>query len=140
MKKAIIATFFVLIIAVLAVYVYTFKKPARTAASEDALFSLSVKELTTEFESNENTANAKYLNKVVQVFGTVETISESENEISITLKDPGSIAGVTCSFDKSEMDKNRVKAGQEISIKGICSGFLMDVVLNKCALVTGSAK
>lgn len=119
-----------------AVYFYTFKKPARTAASEEALYSVSVNDLVSEFEKDENAANAKYLNKVIKVHGTVVSVSDSENEISVTLKEVDSSAGVTCSFEKASLDKSKVTPGQKVFIKGICSGFLMDVVLNKCALTT----
>lgn len=134
MKKWILVLVLIAAVGAIAVYFYTFKKPARTAASEKAVYSISAKELATEFETDENTANTKYLNKVIKVYGTVVSVSESENEISVTLKETDSTAGVTCSFDKGSIDKSKIKPGQKVFIKGICSGFLMDVVLNKCAL------
>jgi hypothetical protein len=139
MRKWIVAVILVLALGVVAVYWYTFKKPARTAASEEALYNVSAKDLALEFEMDENAANLKYLNNVIKVHGTVVGVSESENEISVTLKEVGSNAGVTCSFEKTSLDKSMVAPGQKVFVKGICSGFLMDVVLNKCSLTTGVA-
>lgn len=139
MKKSIVIILFLLVLAAVAVYFYTFQKPARTAASEDPVFTVSVNELTSEFEKDENAANTKYLNKVIKVHGTVANVAESENDVSVTLKEPNSVAGVTCSFEKKSIDKSQIKPGQKVYIKGICSGFLMDVVLNKCALDTQAA-
>ena len=139
MKRGIVLTIVILILAIVIVYIYTFHKPARTAASEEAVYSVSVKDLTEEFEADENAANAKYLNKVIKVYGTVVNVSESESDISVNLKEIDSNAGVTCSFEKKSIDKSKVKPGQKVFIKGICSGFLMDVVLNKCALDTEAA-
>lgn len=139
MKKWIVVIVLVLAVGAVAVYWYTFKKPARTASSEEAVFSVSAKDLASEFEMDENAANSKYLNKVIKVHGTVVGVSESENEISVTLKEVDSSAGVTCSFEKTSLEKSKITPGQKVFIKGICSGFLMDVVLNKCALTTEAA-
>ncbi len=134
MKKWILILVFIFVAGAIALYFYAFKKPQRTAASEKAVYTISAKDLTTEFETDENAANTRYLNKVIKVYGIVAGVSESEEEVSVTLKDGGSSAGVTCSFEKESVDKSKLQPGQKLFIKGICSGFLLDVVLNKCAL------
>ncbi len=134
MKRIIVIGLFIAVLVATGVYLYVFHKPARTASKEKAQYSVSVKELVAAFETDENAANAKYLNKVIKVNGIIGNISESENEISVGLKDPDEMAGVTCSFDKDEFDKSKLIPGQRVFIKGICSGYLMDVILNKCAL------
>ena len=55
-------------------------------------------------------------------------------EKPIYLKNPEDAAGIMCGFDKTAIDKSNLKPGDTIRIKGICTGYLMDVVLNKCTL------
>jgi hypothetical protein len=139
MKKIILIALVVAVVIAGAVYFYVFHKPARTAASEDAKYALSATELVSAFEANENTANAKYLNQIVKVSGSVASIAQSKDEISVSLQGDG-MGGVTCSFGKESLDTTKVKAGDKVFIKGICSGYLMDVVLNKCDLVSEDSK
>lgn len=134
MKKIIFIGLTLLIIAAAGVYFYTFKKPARTAASEKEVYTMSASELVSNFEDDENAANAKYLNQVIKVYGTVVSVSESDNNITVLLKESDSNAGVSCSFEKKGFEKSKVPRGQKVFIKGICSGFLFDVILNKCVL------
>lgn len=133
MKKFIFIGLALLIIAAAGVYIYTFNKPARTAASEKAVYTLGVNELVLDFEKDENAANAKYLNQVIKVFGTVVSISESDNNYTVLLKEPDSTGGVSCSFEKKGFEKSKFPRGQKVYIKGICSGYLFEVILNKCA-------
>lgn len=133
-KKIWIALIVVLVVAV-SVYIYVFHKPARTAASEKAKYSLTASELVSDFEKNENSANEKYLNKIVKINGVVTNVTENQNEISVSLEGDG-MSGINCSFSKETLDKTKIAKGDKVFIKGICTGFLMDVVLNKCALVS----
>jgi len=138
-KKALIGIIIAIIVAFV-VYLYVFHKPARSAASEEAVYTTDVKTLLTEFETNENASNTKYLDKVIKVSGTVASISEKESEVTVYLKEPDGMSGVTCSFLKNTLDKSKIKVGNKIFVKGICSGYLMDVVLNHCALDIEAAK
>lgn len=139
MKKKLLIALAVAIVIAGAVYLYVFHKPARTAASEDAKYTLTAGELVSAFESNENSANTKYLNQIVKVSGAVTGFTRSKDEISISLQGEG-MGGVTCSFDKESLDTTKVMKGNKVFIKGICSGYLMDVVLNKCDLVSEDSK
>jgi hypothetical protein len=139
MKKKLWIALVVAIVIAGAVYVYVFHKPARTGASEDAKYALTASELVSAYEANENTANAKYLNQIVKVSGEVTGIVRSNNEISVSLQGDG-MGGVTCSFDKESLDTTKVAKGAKVFIKGICSGYLMDVVLNKCDLVSADSE
>ena len=68
------------------------------------------------------------------VSGTVDSVTEDSLGYSVYLKEKDAISGIVCSFDKSSIDSARVKPGAQINVKGICTGYLMDVVLNKCSL------
>ncbi|MBK7298775.1 MAG: hypothetical protein IPI91_20055 [Flavobacteriales bacterium] len=49
----------------------------------------------------------------------------------MTLETGDALAGVVCEFEKNDMP-NEWKAGDQASIKGICTGMLLDIVLIRC--------
>lgn len=126
-------------IGFLFIKLYVFKKPDASVASKKPDVEITAKDLVNSFETNEKTANAKFLAKIILVQGVVDNVAETKSdtasEITVYLKDKEETSGVMCSFNKSVLQKDLLKPGDSVKIKGICSGYLMDVVLNKCALV-----
>lgn len=126
----------VIIVAATAVFLgvrYTFRESESSVASEPAVASIGASELLRLFETNEDSANQLYLGKVIAVTGIVDSYSGDSLSVSVYLKDPEDFSGVTCVFDKSLIDASPIQTGTEVSIKGICSGYLFDVILNRCA-------
>jgi hypothetical protein len=137
MKKtiwfAIAIVFFGLIVAIFT-WMYAFRKADLSASSQKAETEISASDLLKKFESNETDANTSYRDKVIIVSGTIDKITEDSTTVSVYLKNPGDVSGVMCGFNKSMIDKSTIKSGNSIRVKGICTGYLMDVVLNKCSL------
>jgi hypothetical protein len=127
---------FVIIAMVIAfmVWKYTFRKTESSVSSQKADVELSAVELLKAFEQDENAANTLYLDKIIQVTGNVESVSEDSVGISVYLKEKDAVSGVICSFEKSAGEIDAVEKGMPVTIKGICAGYLMDVVMNKCYL------
>jgi hypothetical protein len=115
-------------------WLYAFRKADTSVASKKADIEIKATDLVKNFTDNEEAANKTYLDKVVLVSGIIDKISEDSTSVSIYLKTPQDMAGVMCGFNKTAIDKSTLKPGDEIRIKGICTGYLMDVVLNKCAI------
>jgi hypothetical protein len=114
---------------------YFYNKPHQGISNEPPAFSLSAATLIEEYDKNENTANTKYLGKVIEVKGVVaEKSKDKKGNFNLTLQGPD-LAGVGCQFDPKADDKfTMVKEGQEVVIKGLCTGVLMDVVLVDCVI------
>lgn len=112
-----------------------FREADNDVRKESADFEISAKELVHKFETNEDSANMLYLDKIVVVEGTVNNISEQEDVITVYLKENEDLAGVLCSFHPSSINIQSLRIGNNIKVKGICSGYLLDVVLNKCSIV-----
>jgi predicted aconitase len=93
--------------------------------------------LVQAFESDENAANSMYLDKIVTVTGTVESVTTDTTAVTVYLKESDGLAGVICSFDRKATGISALHNGMQVSIKGICTGYLMDVVMNRCSLVSG---
>lgn len=133
--KKVLAIFFLVVLVVAAVLLYFYyKKPAdiRTAVAN---YETTAPALLAEFNNNEATANAKYLDKVIAVEGTISKVNSDAGNPTVFLETGDPMASVTCSFYDTESGvlKN-LKPGSTIKIKGVCTGVLMDVVLNKCSI------
>ena len=131
-KSIIIAASIIIIVLAVAGWKIVFKPAAISVASQKADISIDAATLLHDFETNEKAANAKYLDKVILVTGTVEYIKTDSAGFTVYLTEDG-VSGVLCSFDRNAVDSKIFRKGEKASVKGICSGYLMDVVLNKCS-------
>lgn len=133
--RLLLTLFLVGIISAAAAWLYIFKKSESNVSSRKVDIEISARELISRFETDENLANRDFLDKVILVSGNIESVSEDSLGISIYLKNSDEIAGVICSFSKGSFDTKYIAAGNPIKVKGLCTGYLMDVVLNKCVIV-----
>ena len=54
---------------------------------------------------------------------------------TVILNDGSSISSVICQFEKENVwEVKDLKEGDNITIKGICTGYLMDVVMVRCVV------
>jgi len=113
------------------IYLYN-KKPA-DIRDQNPDFELSATQLVKEFSADEQAASQKYNDRILFIKGKVSEINLNSTTVIIDAAD--STAMVTCSFyaDESAQLKN-LKVGDEIKIKGKCTGKLIDVILNNCRL------
>ncbi|TSE04644.1 OB-fold protein [Aquimarina algiphila] len=113
-----------------------YNKPHISVSEASPDITLVSQKLLNDFENNEFESNSKYLDKIIEVNGTISEINVSENKGIITLSDEGSMGGVICHLSPEEHTKiASLKKGQNIKIKGICTGYLMDVILVKCIII-----
>lgn len=121
----------VLVAALAGVLIYLYNKPARNVVAETGI-PISAKELFTKFSTNEPQANTAYLNKVLQVSGQVLEVKHNSTAGRVVILNTGdSLFGIACTMTKPEV----VTPGEKITIKGICTGYLSDVVLTNSYLV-----
>ena len=106
--------------------------PKASSQGKTADFQLPATELYQAFEADEEASNAKYISKIIDVTGTIEEISTDEQGAAVVLLAGGDFGGVLCTLEKSQSEKIKAKKlGDTITIKGVCTGMLMEVVLNK---------
>jgi hypothetical protein len=116
-------------------YLYNLKPKDLGKVKPD--FVVTASELQSAFEENETAAVVKYVNKIVEVSGEISSVEPGENNsVNISLKTNSSFSSVICTFPAG-VDSGKIKAGSQISIRGECSGYLMDVLLNKCVISGG---
>ncbi|HRJ28660.1 MAG TPA: hypothetical protein PLV21_07895 [Cyclobacteriaceae bacterium] len=132
MKKGILWAGVVLLVIGVTTAFWLYNMPHRKANAEPFV-TLKATELYKSFEANEAEANENYLDKVIEVHGIVSSVSinqQGDQVILMQSNDP--MFGVSCTMDKSMQD---VKPGQSLYLKGICKGYLSDVVLTDCIYI-----
>jgi len=113
-----------------------YHKPHKDIARAEPTVSLTSEALFAEYSSNEEAANENYLNKIIQVEGKVFDITSTENGGYVLILKGDEMFGVNCAFQPEEAQTlSSIKEGDEVVVKGICTGMLMDVSLSRCTLV-----
>ena len=113
---------------------YLYQKPHQSAAGETANVSILADSLFVQYSTNEKSCDGKYLGKVLEVSGKLAEIQHSgQSEIWILATEAGNGGGINCQlFPGEKIPEPRPKLGEKVTIKGRCSGFLMDVNLSDC--------
>ena len=123
------------VVLALAAGFYLFNKPHADIVSQSPVARLSASELFDAFSSDESAANQNYTGKVVEVSGEIYSIEEgSQDDLNILLMGASDMFGVSCNISKEDLSQE-LSNGQQITIKGECSGMLSDVVLIRCVIV-----
>lgn len=118
-----------LVVILAGVLLYLYNKPARNVAGETGI-PVTATELYQKFTSNEIQANQAYLNKVLQVSGQVLEVKDTHNAGRVVVLNTGDpMFGVACTLDNITSPDKAVKPGEKIVVKGVCTGYLSDVVL-----------
>jgi hypothetical protein len=124
-----------MIIALLigAIGYYNYNRTTSSLENTDPNFALSADDIFSEFEKNEVDANKKFLDKVIEVSGTVQSFNnENLADRNVTLQTESGMFGVICKLDSTYDAQYKIAVGEKIKIKGVCTGMLMDVVLIRC--------
>lgn len=127
MKTALKVILLLLIIAV-AVGLYLWNKPHRDYQGEDATYQLESAVLMDEYISDEEAANARYLDQVILVKGVVT----EKNEQSILLDD-----NIYASMEEAA-ELADLSEGDEISVKGRLTGYdelMGEIKLDHCSVI-----
>lgn len=114
---------------------YLWFKPVDSIENLTTDLSIPANDLFIAFESDEAAANEKYLNKVIEVTGVVKEVKTNEMGLpAVILETDDIIFGVMCEFEKTNQER-AVEVGDLVTIKGVCTGKLLDVVLNRSILI-----
>jgi hypothetical protein len=110
-----------------------YNKPHRSAETEDAI-SITAVQLATEYEKNEAASNKKYLDKAIEVTGVVADMATNQQNMAVITLEGSDISGVQCTL---QQNTSGIKKGDKLTLKGFCTGFLTDVIIDRCILIPG---
>jgi hypothetical protein len=133
-KIALFVVFFIALGGIL-LGLYMFNKQHKDLSKAKPDFTFTATDLQKAFEENETAATAKYVNKIIEVSGTIGSVKAGEGNVpNISLKTGSDLSAVICTFTVGT-DPLGFTEGNQVTIRGECSGFLMDVLLNDCVLI-----
>jgi hypothetical protein len=135
MSKRLKFFFAVLILSITSSFVvgyFMWNKPQRKVENEEGI-KISAAQLVKDYQANEAEANKKYLDKAIEVSGTVTALKNNqEGSSTVTLASDDAFTGVFCTLKNKP---GKITSGSHIIIKGICSGMLTDVRLREAVIV-----
>ena len=118
--------------------IYGYKEYTRKLPDTNQLkaaFTLKATDLIQQFAADEAKATVKYSDHVISVQGIVDSVQPADASGAVFLNDGSSVTSVMCQFDKKNCQEILgLQKGEVITIKGICSGYLMDVVMVRCVV------
>lgn len=133
-KKVLFLAAGIVLICIAAWAYYAYQKPHTDARDIAPSANIGAAELFNAYLSNEAEADKNYTGKVISIKGTVNAVQKDSTTISILLsageKAPG---GINCSFYNAQSLKVP-EVNSLITIKGRCTGFLLDVNVVDCVI------
>ena len=135
MRKKIML-FLALALVCLALAWHWYNKPREGIAHKNTQLVIGAGLLYEGYAGNEAKANERFLNKVIEVKGRVDDIVLNGNDAVVMLDMQPEGGGVSCFFSPaSALRSLHIKEGMEVTEKGKCTGFNMDVNLTDCIII-----
>jgi hypothetical protein len=133
--KKLIGILFIIGLSSLIIGYKMYNKPHINVAEKSVDITITANILIADFSSDETKANAKYLDKIIAVKGMVTEVEFNGEKAAISLQTSDDFGSVICYLTEEDSKNSaQIKEGQEVVLKGICTGFLMDVILVKCVI------
>jgi hypothetical protein len=115
--------------------VYMYTKQHKDLLKTEPDYIITSTDLLKEFENNESAAIIKFTGKIIEVNGIIASVTAGEaNALSISLETGSGISSVLCTFP-SVSDRSLFKPGKKVTVRGECSGYLMDILMNNCVVI-----
>jgi tRNA_anti-like len=133
----------IVIIGIIGAYGYKeFNRKPANLYDVQAQEIISSDSLIAAYEFDETKANGKFLGKTLLVSGVIAEINNQQDSLlNIFLGKDEDMHKVSCLLDNNQLETiKKYSVGNPISIKGICTGFLADVELNRCVILKDSKK
>ncbi|MFB9842377.1 OB-fold protein [Mucilaginibacter ginsenosidivorans] len=113
-------------------YVFEYSETHHRSVENEKATVVTATRIVKDFEANEASANARYLDKAIEVKGVIlKKEKDQAGNTTITLKSGDPFANIFCTLKPGRYDLR----DSVIVVKGICTGFLSDVVLNGAVVV-----
>lgn len=140
MKKKIIIIILLLIVAAVGYGLYQYFRTNAKTADLTADVSISAVDLYNAYSDNEMHSDSLYRMQVIQVTGKVAEIKKRHQWNYYFIGWWKRNVRCELQFAKTDETVQKVEKDSNITIKGICTGMLMDVVLTRCVIVQPEIK
>ncbi|WP_298516377.1 hypothetical protein [uncultured Kordia sp.] len=97
--------------------------------------TFTTNELLFKFQNKQQKLE-NFIEKAIEIEGEIKEITYQDGKYSLILKGDSEMSYILCEM-QSNQDSEVVKlqAGQDIKLKGILKGFLLDVILLHCVII-----
>jgi len=141
LKKILIAVLALIIIGA-GIYWYIASEKFADTSKRKSVYTVKALDFIKEFSQNDSLANKKYANKIITVTGIVSGIESADTTINIKFIDTATGSYAIFAFQEQHLNEAKtLKAGDNVSIKGSCSGSIYSDILGtevitfkRCAL------
>ncbi len=111
-------------------YVFVYSKTHHRNVQSEKGIVIQADSLSAAYQANEKNANALYLNKAVELSGTIVSIDKNqEGKITLILGSADSFSNVSVTLISTTPISQKI--GETITIKGVCTGALSDVIITE---------
>lgn len=120
-----------------------YTKPARIEVSKvENVNQVAIEDLIQGFQIDEEKANADFIEKVLEIKGVVKEISFLNDRHTILLKSKNfSQSFVMCDMSPlGNYNINELVKGDTIVLRGVCKGYLLDVIMLNCIPINEKIK
>ena len=129
-RRSLIIWLIMAVAAVMLIRYCSTNQESTSPVSEEPATFVTAETLHAAYVRNEVAADNKYKDKMVEVSGTVSSISTFGDEPVVNLLGSDRLGGVQCYFDPKQRETvARIERGNLASFKCKCDGFINDVVL-----------
>ena len=124
----------------IAIFIYDNINPFQSSSEKDLEnelpeLVLNSEDLAIAYKNNEEKSDSLYAGKIIEVTGIIKEITFLNNRNTIILNSNTETFGVICDINPNQKEKiNQLKQHQKIQVKGICKGFLKDVIMLNCTI------
>ncbi len=121
--KIVLFGFLALLIIGGGIYWYIATDKFQATKDRESAYTVTALDFIHAFELNNEAANKKYTNEIITVNGTVSEIEAADSSMNIKFTDTTSGSYIIFAFQKQYLaEAKMVKQGDNVSIKGACSG------------------
>lgn len=124
----------ILIVSAALYYVFVYSVNHHRDVNDEEAINIAVVDLVAAYQKSEETANTLYLNKAIAVRGAIINIDKDQTgKTTLILGSESELTNVFVTLKEGVLAN---KIGDTVIAKGICSGFLSDVVLTDAVIAT----
>lgn len=98
--------------------------------------NITSNQLVAHYTDNEERADHMFSGKIVEITGRVKEVTFLNNRNTVILYGQNTGSGIICDFGTNQLDAIKgLSKNQKVTVKGVCKGFLKDVVMLNCLLM-----
>ncbi|WP_027077244.1 OB-fold protein [Maribacter antarcticus] len=135
-SKFLLATVAVFVLVFSMLYFYITRENNVNIAAAHTEIQISSESLISSFLNNESSANSEYIEKTIEIAGVIKDITFLNNRYTVLLQGETDFSCVICDMQSNQYKSiKKLELGQNIVLKGICKGFLMDAIFLDCIIL-----